>query len=414
MAPFLQLFSLTAVRILAALASLISVIVIVRVFPIAEAGKFFVFLASTQFVAGAALGPLSVLAIRFGSIHYTDADHSALGRLLLLGFGAILLLSAFTLIIHKNLSLITDLVVGKSWVFAASVGLGGALAFLTGIARVNGRVVMAIIPENVLKPACLAALASFLWLSGAATFNTLSIAYLMVLLVVVATLLAMTPWRAARFSLGTYAAYRPYLRAYGPLLLFGMVSTALTTFDVFLVSSVVSVDAVPAYRAALQYAMLLTTGVLFSNLLYGPKIAIAYRDGDIDALQAHARSSSRLALIFFFIAFTPLLTGPWFFTLFFGEIGAEAWSLALVLCAGRFLNAWFGSVTNIANLSGRTLLLSLLQGVGVLILVILGSALGAQFGSIGVAIASAIALSAWVAATTFFLQRSLVLRMGPL
>lgn len=47
---------LTTFRVLAAAGSLLSVTAIVRSFPADEAGKFFVFLAAAQFVAGAALG----------------------------------------------------------------------------------------------------------------------------------------------------------------------------------------------------------------------------------------------------------------------------------------------------------------------------------------------------------------------
>ncbi|HCY56874.1 MAG TPA: hypothetical protein DF715_15620, partial [Oceanicaulis sp.] len=170
----------------------------------------------------------------------------------------------------------------------------------------------------------------------------------------------------------------------------------------------------PAYKAAIQYAMLLTTGVIFANLIYGPQIAIAHAQGDLPALQRLARSSSRLALGFYALAFAPLLTGPFLFELAFGEAGQDAWSLALILCAGRFMNAWFGSVTNIANLTGYTTLLALMQGGGVALLIGLGTLLGEHFGAIGVAIASALAMSSWAAATSIMLQQRLKLKMGPI
>jgi len=78
------------------------------------------------------------------------------------------------------------------------------------------------------------------------------------------------------------------------------------------------------------------------------------------------------------------------------------------------VNAWFGSVTNIANLSGRTTLLALMQGASVVILLALGPVLGAQLGSTGVAIASALAISSWAAATSIMLQQRLKLKMGPI
>ncbi|WP_429911167.1 lipopolysaccharide biosynthesis protein [Glycocaulis sp.] len=409
-----KIAGLTALRGLAALGSLISVAAIVRLFPVDAAGEFFVFLAAAQFVAGAALGPLLMLAIRFGSVHKADGDREALGRLILFGAAAIALQAGSVWLAHPLASDMTGMALGEAWVFAAVAALSGAMIFLGGLARVNGKVIAAIVPENVLRPAGLAVAALGLWLAGSAVFPALSAAYGVVLLAVCAVLAAMGPWRAARFTRSQLDTYRPYFKAYGPLLVYGLVSTALITFDIIIVSQIVAVEAVPAYKAAVQYAMLLATGVIFANLIYGPQIAIAHQRGDLPALQRLARSSSRLALGFYALAFAPLLTGPWLFELAFGAAGREAWLLALILCAGRFVNAWFGSVTNLANLTGRTTLLALMQGGGVVILIVLGPVLGGELGSIGVAIASALAMTSWNVGASIALQRSLNIKMGPI
>lgn len=404
---------LTALRVFAAAGSLLSVAAIVRSFPVDEAGKFFVFLAAVQFVAGAALGPLQVLAIRFGSVHRANDDRESLGRLILFATGATGLLVGLVLLTHPFVSQHMDLALGDSWVFAAAAGLGGAVFFLSGLARVNGKVIAAILPENVLRPIGLALAALVLWLVGAVTFPALATAYLLVLVGVCIVLALMGPWASSRLLPGNLSAYRPYFKAYPSLLIYGLVSTALTTFDILIVSHFASVEAVPAYKAAIQYAMLLGTGVMFANLIYGPQIAVAHEKQDRQAMQHLARASSRLSLGFFAAAFVPLLAGPWVFELAFGAVGADAWLLALILCAGRFANAWFGSVTNIANLSGRTATLAMMQGGGLLLLLSLGPLLGDRFGAIGLASAAGLAATAWVIGTVFLLGRSLKLKMGP-
>ena len=404
---------LTALRILAAIGTLLSVTVIVRVFPVEAAGQFFVFLAAAQFVAGAALGPLLTLAIRFGSVHKADGDREALGRLIVFGGGAIVSVTGLVLLAQPLVTQRAPLVPGEAWAFAAVAALSGAMFFLGGLARVNGKVIAAIVPENLLRPAGLALAAITLWLAGAAAFPALSAAYAVVLVAVCAVLAFMAPWRAARFAPAPLSAWRPYFKAYGPLLAYGLVSTALTTFHILILSYTASVEAVPAFKAAVQYAMLLTTGVIFANLIHGPQIAIAHARGDLPALQRLARSSSRLALGFYALAFAPLLTGPFLFELAFGEIGREAWGLALILCAGRFIDAWFGAATNIANLTGRTTLLALMQGAGILVLVAFGFALGGKLGGFGVAIASSLANGIWVAGIAVALQNDLKLKMGP-
>ena len=102
----------------------------------------------------------------------------------------------------------------------------------------------------------------------------------------------MGPWRSARFALAGLAAYRPYFKAYGPLVAYGLVSTALTTFDILIVSHVVSVEAVPAYKAALQYAMLLTTGVIFAK----PDLRPADCDSPREKRPAHPAAAGAFLL----------------------------------------------------------------------------------------------------------------------
>ncbi|WP_439633856.1 lipopolysaccharide biosynthesis protein [Glycocaulis sp.] len=410
----MKVAGLTALRILAAIGTLLSVTVIVRVFPVEAAGQFFVFLAAAQFVAGAALGPLLTLAIRFGSVHKADGDREALGRLIVFGGGAIVSVTGLVLLAQPLVTQRAPLVPGEAWAFAAVAALSGAMFFLGGLARVNGKVIAAIVPENVLRPAGLALAAITLWLAGAAAFPALSAAYAVVLVAVCAVLAFMAPWRAARFAPAPLSAWRPYFKAYGPLLAYSFGNTALATVHILIVASVVSVEAVPAFKAAVQYALLLSTGVQFAELMYGPQIAIAYQKGDRPALQSLARSSSRLALGFYALAFAPLLTGPFLFELAFGEIGREAWGLALILCAGRLVSAWFGTVANIANLSGRTSQFALTQGAGVCLLIIIGPLFGEYMGNTGVALASALAMTSWVLVSVVLLQRSLKIQMGPL
>ncbi|WP_127567260.1 lipopolysaccharide biosynthesis protein [Glycocaulis alkaliphilus] len=405
---------LTALRILAAIGTLLSVTVIVRVFPVEAAGQFFVFLAAAQFVAGAALAPLLTLAIRFGSVHKADGDRDALGRLIVFGGGAIVSVAGLVFLAHPLVTQGGSLVPGEAWAFAAVAALSGAMFFLGGLARVNGKVIAAIVPENVLRPAGLALAAITLWLAGAAAFPALSAAYAVVLVAVCAVLVLMAPWRAARFAPAPIPAWRPYFKAYGPLLVYSFGNTALATVHILIVAYVVSVEAVPAFKAAVQYALLLATGVQFAELIYGPQIAIAHQRGDLPALQRLAQSSSRLALGFYALAFAPLLTGPFMFELAFGEIGREAWGLALILCTGRFVSAWFGTVANIANLSGRTTQFALTQGAGVCVLIVAGPILGNHFGNMGVALASALAMTSWVLVSVFLLQRSLNIKMGPI
>lgn len=409
-----HLTSLTALRVVSALLGLISVGIIVRTFSAEESGTFFVILAGAQFIAGATLGPLLILAIRFGSIHYNDGDSEALGRLIIFGASATALVGIAALNLPPLILALTAIQLGNAWTFAAITTLTGAISFLGGIVRASGHSIPAIVPENLIRPAGLASAALFLWITDGTTAQKLSIAYLLVLISACIVLMAYIPWRKIIIPTFRISDYHIYLKEITPLLSYGVVSTALSTCDIFLVTSLVSVEAVPAYKIATQFAIILTTGTMFANLIYGPKISIAHHNDDFDETQKLARLSSKLSLCFYILIFSPLIFGYWIFPILFGEIGSQAWHLALILSVGRLVNAWFGSVTVMANLTGHTFYLAMTQALSFILIVIAGQALASEFGSEGIAAASALALSTWVLATTLLLRRRLGLKLGPL
>lgn len=409
-----KLFGLTLVKALSAIGALISVTAIVRFFPVEEAGRFFVFLALTQLLAGATLGPLSLLVLRFGSIHHAEGNHDAFGRLILFSKLIISLVLLAIIIVHPLMSRFLDFEFGTVWMLSSIVGLTGAVALMSAIIRVQGMVLYSTIPNEVLRPIGLAAASMVLWIASTTSFEALATTYIFVMFGTCVALLVVIPFNAMRFSIGRTENYSEYIRAYRSLIFYGLVSTLLSTSDIIIVSSVVSLEAAAPYKVAFQYAMLMTTGVMFSNLIYAPEIATACRNKETAKLQSLAKASSRLSLGFFALGFLPLLLGPQIFKVVFGPVGEEAWLLTLVLCAGRFVNAWFGSVTIIANVSGSTVLISVMQAMSVLLLIALGGHLGSAFGAIGVAIASSFAAASWVVTTSTGLRLKLSIKLGPL
>lgn len=408
-----RVVSLVALRIFAAIGSLLFVAAIVRLFPTDDAGQFFYFLAMSQFAAGALLGPLQILSIRYGSNYLEQGDDESLGLLTLFAVGAVGLCSVLTYTLYPQVArLMAAPPMQDALVFTCAVCLGGTALMLNGLSRANGHVFWSLAPESLIKPLGITLVALTLWGIGEVYFSALTAGYLMVMLTVCVALAATCPWRNMSVEKSKLGAFRPYLRAYPWLSLNQLIAAALTTVDLMIVANFVSAEAVPGYKIAVQVAMLAGTGVLFSNVIYGPQIAIAHRNHDRVALQRSARAASRLSFTFFVGTFVPLLASPWAFEAIFGPIGSDAWVLALVLCTGRFANAYFGSVTNVANLSGSTMLIVIMQGVGLLLLMSLGPLLAERYGALGVAWVAGAAATTWTLGTVFFLGLKLKLKMG--
>ncbi len=409
----LKVVGLTLLRVLAAVVSLLSVTAIIRFLPPGEAGRLFVFIASSQFIAGAALGPLLILALQHGAIHRENDDFDAMGSLVV--FGAVVIIGTVIAVwpLHFLVALAVSEDIGSALILATVVGLSGLLFFLIGLARANGSVILAFVPDNILRPVGIALVAATIGFAGVATFHNFTVGYLLVLLSVVIFAMPMVPWCQINFSAGPINAYWLYIKAYGPLVVFGLVSTALCTFDILLVARVDDLEAVSAYRVAAQYAQLLGTGVMFADFVYAPQIAVAHQRGDRTEVQRLAKATAHISLAFWFAGALPLIAGPNLFRYVFGPSGYEAWLLALVLSIGRLVNAWFGSVTLVSNLTGHTSHVVAVEFIGILIMISIGLLVGERSGALGIGMAAATAHVAWVLGIAFILRRKLDLKLGP-
>lgn len=405
---------LSVVRAIAIGSSVLSTAVILRLFSDTEAGKFFVLLAVAQFLAAGFLGPLGLLAVRFGSIDLANNDHNSFSRLQFFGAFIILLSVPIVYIVHELLEHLTIINLGEAWLFASVVGTTALVAFVTGLARASGRVVTAILPENVFRPLGLLAAALVLEAVELITFKELTQAYAIVLTFCCMFGAVLVPRPSFSRSIFKVRGFKPLLAAYPALMMYTFVSTALNVTDLIIVSQLISVEAAASYKVAFQYSTLIYTGVIFANIIYAPRISIAYNSSDFRLLRRLARNSSLIALVLSLVAALPLLAGPQLFELVFGSVGSEAWVLAVILSGARIFNAWFGSVTNIAYLTGQAPVLALMQAVGLAGLLVLSPLLASDFGSVGVALASALATITWTIGTALYLQWKLKTKLGPI
>jgi O-antigen/teichoic acid export membrane protein len=404
-------------RVLAAVGSAAVVATIVRVATPHEAGEYFTFTAAALLVGTLVMGPLQLIAIRFGAVNRAAGDDAANTLLVVIGTlfigGAGLVLALVTQLLPADAA--AKIPALSHPFFVLAVCLIGMVGLFSGLVRANGHALTSQLPDSVIRPYGLI----LLILLGVAvpTFGVASLE-LKYTLALLASAILMAAWNLPHLRLALGSSPRlhaaEYARNYPSLALLGGAGALLANLDVLLVGAWASLAEVAPYRIAAQVAILMGSGVIFSNLFYGPRMAVAQTQDDRASLQRAARSSSRMSFAFALATFVAVAPFPVLLGLAFGPAGQAGHLLFLVLGAGRLVNAWFGSLTNLGSMTGNAMLVFWGQLAGVVLLVGLSAILAPHLGPIGVALASAVSSVIWNLCLAALLRRRLGISTGPI
>lgn len=186
-------------------------------------------------------------------------------------------------------------------------------------------------------------------------------------------------------------------RALLPFTLLAAVSTMNTQIGIIALGWLGTDEQVAILQISQKGAMLVMLSLTIVNLIIGPHIARAHREGDKKKLQQLSRQSARAALaVSLPIALPLIFAGEPIVNFVFGEAYSKQsiWPLA-ILALGQLINVAFGSVGMFLTMSGYEK--DTLQGQ-ILALVVNASvsvALIPLFGAVGAALAVSIGLLAW-------------------
>lgn len=406
-----------ALRVGAIIGGLAVVVAVANLTSAEEAGLYFAFTASVLLVSSLLASPLQLLAIRFGSIARSNGDHGAYTTLILAGAAfvvasALLISALFTWLPAEWLS---RLGVTSPWLFVVAIALACTLYFQIGLVRANGYAILSQIPDSLVRPFGLLLMLLLApvtpWL-GHIDLPRFFIVTLVVsnglLLVVLARssrLRAATDWRAS-------AAL--YIRNYPPLALRGAAGSLLASLDVLLVASLAALTDIASYKVAAQVAMVMGSGIIFANVIYGPQMAVAYASQDKEALEAATKASSRMSFAIAGLTMLLMVPSPRALDFIFGPLGSASYPLMIILGCGRLVNAWFGSLTNLGAMTGNAMAVFWSQAIGVIVLAALSWLLAPQWGATGIAIASTTASITWNTLLAFILRKRLSIPVGAL
>lgn len=169
---------------------------------------------------------------------------------------------------------------------------------------------------------------------------------------------------------------------------------------------------VAALRVAQSGATLVALSLTVVNVVIGPHIARAYRDGDRNRLQQLSRHSARAALaVALPISLLLIFMGEPIIHLVFGEAYANSatWPLA-ILAVAQLVNVAFGSVGLFLVMCGFERETLAGQIIALLVNALIAVVLIPPFGAVGAALAVAAGLVTWNAVLGFMLIRRLGLR----
>lgn len=163
------------------------------------------------------------------------------------------------------------------------------------------------------------------------------------------------------------------------------------------------------YRVATQGAVLTAVGLQAVGMVVAPYFARIYEEGDHERLQRLVRTSIRgICLITFPVAAIFIFFGEPILQLVFGNGYTAAATPLAILCMGQIVNAMFGNVGFLLNMTGNEKITA--QGVGMAASsnIVLNIALIPVWGANGAAAATALSFVVW----NLYLARAVRVRIS--
>lgn len=166
--------------------------------------------------------------------------------------------------------------------------------------------------------------------------------------------------------------------------------------DILILGVFRSSDEIGVYRIVYQVSTLVVFGLQAVSLVVAPALSRAHATNDKIELQRLVRFSSSLAIVVALpVALLFLVFGEKLLAMVFGLEFSTGQSALIVLAVAQLINASFGSVGVLMNMTRNETALTQAMGVTAVVNVVLNFALVPFFGMIGAAIATLASISIW-------------------
>lgn len=312
------------------------------------------------------------------------------------------LMLPLTLIAGYLLSMVND-TLSLSVFFLLVLGLPfvAFTLFCAGILAGLKRPALSELPESVTKPILLSGVLMIGWMSAPSVGpEVAAVGYL--LGSVAAALLG---WRLVlRYAGRSVESLAPlahdedavaWTRMARHIFIMALVTLVLDRFDLFLLGWYVDAGSIGIYNVTTRLAQLVGFILLVSNTMMGPLIAQHYQRAEGEELQRLLNFAGRIVTALTLLVLIGVaVAGKWVLS-WYGSEFAAGYSALLLLSAGQFMNAAFGPVGLMLNMTGRTSAALRIVTVSSVICVLLNLVLVPLYGIEGAAVSTATGMVAW-------------------
>lgn len=201
--------------------------------------------------------------------------------------------------------------------------------------------------------------------------------------------------------------WRELFASCGPLWIVVIMSQIVQWSGQFMAGGYVNSDALAQLAVAQRTAMLSSFILIAVNLVVAPRFANLYRNNDMLALEHLAIKSVKLISLFALPVIGGMLIFPSFLMSLFGAEFAEGAALLQILAVGQFINAITGSVGFLLMMSGHERDMRNVTLISGFSAMFLAWFLTAQFGIIGAATGTAIAVATQNLLAVYFVKKRL-------
>jgi O-antigen/teichoic acid export membrane protein len=201
--------------------------------------------------------------------------------------------------------------------------------------------------------------------------------------------------------------WRELFASCGPLWIVVIMSQMVQWSGQFMAGAYVSSEALAQLAVAQRTAMLSSFILIAVNLVVAPRFASLYRGNDMAALESLAIKSVKLIALFALPVIGAMLVFPSFLMELFGSEFTEGASLLQILAIGQFINAMTGSVGFLLMMSGHERDMRNVTLISGTLALLLTWFLTAQFGIVGAAIGTAVAVATQNLLAVYFVKKRL-------
>lgn len=202
-------------------------------------------------------------------------------------------------------------------------------------------------------------------------------------------------------------SWRELFASCGPLWIVVIMSQMVQWSGQFMAGAYVSSEALAQLAVAQRTAMLSSFILIAVNLVVAPRFAKLYRDNDMAQLESLAIKSVKLIGLFALPVIGAMLVFPSFLMSLFGAEFTEGAALLQILAIGQFINAMTGSVGFLLMMSGHERDMRNVTLISGTLALLFTWFLTAQFGIVGAAIGTAIAVATQNLLAVYFVKKRL-------